>query len=211
MNFFVRYISDAPDEQKLFEVVPATSLYLAIKLFGPKLTRADNLLDNFVRMSNSRFNESHFVQMEVKMLNALSWHVHPDVPQDYIPYLIEILSHYYPILDQSNKVVLIELSIYMLELTLFSPDFVFDSPSSIAIAAIGVAFRGVNATDSLRNTEQEFEYLTPLFKHQLALSGTVMDLIQKLNSYLAKITPMLDGAGLTVDPTGIMYKKAIFS
>mmetsp|Transcript_14575 Transcript_14575/g.22060 ORF Transcript_14575/g.22060 Transcript_14575/m.22060 type:complete len:277 (-) Transcript_14575:23-853(-) len=159
MNFFVRYINLSSDEsddmeREIFEIIPATALYLAIKLFGPKLSRHDNLLLNFVQMSNSRFDESHFVQMEIKMLAAFSWHVHPVTPQDFIPYFIEIVSHYNPsLLDEaSNKPVLIEVSIYIVELIVFDQQFVYDSPSSIAIAAIAIALKSINTTTATATT-----------------------------------------------------------
>ena len=235
MNFFVRYINLSSDEcddmeRELFEIIPATALYLVIKLFGPKLSRHDNLLLNFVQMSNSKIDESHFVQTEIKMLATFSWHVHPVTPQDFIPYFIKIVSHYNPLfLDEaSNKLILIEVSIYIVELIVFEQQFVYDSPSSIAIAAIAIALKSVNtttATATAKNTndirhakhqqqqhqQRRFGFLLPLFKHNLALSGTVMDLIEKLNLHLTKITPMLDGEGLAVDPTGEMYRKAISS
>ena len=204
MNLFFRYISSTSGERKDLELATATSLYMAIKLFGPKLSRNDNLILNFVRMSNSRFDESQIIQMEMKMLYSLSWKVHPVTPQDFIPYLVRILSYYDADLDQSCQQKLTVLSMYIVELIVFDPQFMHDSPSSLACAGIAIAMKGIHASCSTTS-------LLPFFKHDVILHHTLNDLAERLNTYLTKITPTLDGDELDVDPTGILYKQIISS
>ena len=143
MNYFTRFytIDSSRQEMSSYELVTATSLYLAIKIHGPKLYTPDNLINSFVRMSKDRFKENDIRRMEMKMLTKFSWKVNPDPPQHFIYSFVNILSYFDEKLhDQSFQVQLIELSVYIVELIIFDPQFNDnDSPSSLACAAILIA------------------------------------------------------------------------
>jgi hypothetical protein len=210
MHFFVRYTSltTKKDYVKL-ELATATSLYLAMKLFGPKLSRNDNLLLNFVRMSNSRFNETQIVEMEMKMLNTFSWYVNPIVPQDFITYFVRILSHINPSLDKSAQTKLIELSIYVIELIVFTPQFMDDKPSSLACAAMAIALKqGVKATTSSIHYENDLDCLFPLFDYGFVNCSTIRDLSNQIISYLQQVSPIFDDIHFGNDPVhGMVYER----
>lgn len=212
MNYFIRYTTlSSPtnaEKQETLELATATSLYLAIKLYGPRLTKYDNLLLNFVRMSNSRFDSHQITNMEMEMLTALSWNVHPVTPQDYIPYFIQILSQNHTNLGQEEQKVLTELSTYIVELIVFNPRFTYDTPSSLACAGIAIALKGINVTPS-SSSQAQIDYLQPLFNHGFVHYSTIHDLVESLKLYLTNITPMLDEEKLDIEPTGTLYKRIV--
>ena len=200
-----------------YELVTATSLYLAIKIHGPKLNTSDNLIDSFVRMSKNRFQENDILRMEMKMLSEFSWNVNPDTPQHFIYSFVNILSHFDEKLhDRSFEVQLSELSIYIIEVILFDPQFNDDdSPSSLACAAILIAWNhvvqlenSIRAKDSTCTTDIMENYIDhcptynplvhiqPLFSHGLVDQTTIISLVSEMNTYLKKISPFIKNVQL---------------
>ncbi len=205
------------DQELSFELSTATSLYIAIKLFGgPKITSYGNdrhLLRSFAQMSNSRFDEQSIVQMEMKMLHVLSWYVHPSTPQDYVPYFTAILNHDHK-LDKPSTSALIDLSNYILELVVFKNQFSFINPSSLACAAIAIAKRGLStnfATADGKEHSSPFVFLQPLLSNGLLSLNVIRGTMDYLDSYLEEISPMLvDDDDLGIDITRVLFKHSVF-
>lgn len=216
MNYFVRFVSSslAIDGFDLsLELSTATSLYIAIKLFGgPKITRCDTqLLHNFAQMSNSRFDVKSIIEMEMKMLTTFSWHVHPSTPQDFVPYFVDVVTHGYNMNSRTTS-ALIDLSNYILELVAFNSEFSYINPSSLACAAMAIAKRGLKpqeCSDESHGENKDFVFLQPLFEHGLLSLQVIKETIDLLNTYLVEISPMLDDTDLSIDSTGDLFKRSL--
>ena len=211
MNYFVRFISSsvATDECDLsLELSTATSLYIAIKLFGgPKITRCGTqLLHNFAQMSNSRFDEKSIIETEMKMLSAFSWHVHPSTPQDFVPYFVDVVTHGQSMNNRTTS-ALIDLSNYILELVAFNSEFNYINPSSLACAGMAIAKRGLKtqeSCDEYHGENNDFVFLQPLLAHGLLSLQVIKETTNLLNSYLIEISPMLDDTDLSIDSTVLL-------
>jgi hypothetical protein len=209
MNLFMRYISLClKDEMASLELITATSLYLAVKLNGPRLNRHDNLLQNFVRMSSSRFNEEDMVQMEMTMLTKLSWKVNPVTPQDCIPYIVSV-SNYSDLNDQVEQTRVIDLANYFSELVIFNPTFGETSPSSLACAAAILALDNVNAARN--NNINAIDMLYHLFYNKVFDYDAIKIITEDMSSYLREISPTVDNSQLDIDPTGALFNYTIAS
>jgi hypothetical protein len=216
MKFFIGYATSCTkDEVESFELVTATSLYLAIKIHGPKLSRHDDLLCNFAHMSDCRYVKDDLVNMEMKMLQKFSWYVNPVTPQDIIPYLVKLLCYFGKKRrnDQSFQSSLIELSWYMIELLVFDPLFDKEKASSIAYACVVLALRGILATEQIENItsdhEEPIDFLLPFFTKGLADQSIVCSLVEEIGSYFQSISPKLSNSHLDSDRTGISFQYAI--
>lgn len=177
------------DDVTGFELPIATSLYLSIKLHGRKLSRSHNLLDNFVIMSSSRFTRNDIIQMEEDMLRTLTWLVHPIMPQDCIPYIVNFLGSYDDI-DGSNQHQLFETSNYISELILFNHHFASMSPSTLAFATVAIALKGMNAHATNRIGYFPHDHFYPFYS-----CGVIQDLddlyavTEEVRLYLQTIYP----------------------
>mmetsp|Transcript_19066 Transcript_19066/g.22036 ORF Transcript_19066/g.22036 Transcript_19066/m.22036 type:complete len:430 (-) Transcript_19066:116-1405(-) len=228
LNFFDRYLAnsqtlssfaslshdDASMKNERYELVTATSLYLAIKLFGPRKERNENLLlRSFVLMSDSRFQDTHITNMESQMLNALKWKVHPITSQDFVHCFLQFLCQNNALLSEANQNDLIDLSIYIVELIAMDSQFSFDTPSTIACACIALALKGIQlstsddicttTTATLLSENQRVSFLLPLFQYGFVTQ--INDTIEKIHTYLSSISLFLDEDELAVDPTGILF------
>ena len=53
------------------------------------------------------------------------------------------------------------------------------------------------------------ERIEPLFNHGLVDENTIFSLVRDMNSYLKKISPILNDVQLDIDPTGILFRHAL--
>lgn len=193
MNIFVRFVSRSSgryDDAKGLELPTATSLYLAMKLHRQKRSRSDNLLDDFVSMSSSRFTSNDILQMESEMLRTLTWLVNPIMPQDYIPLIIRFLSYYDEDIEDSTQHSLIDTSKYLSELILFYPHLASINSVTLAFAATTIALRGLNSAGQDANHDKLCDHLYLFYFYGLIKDmDALSDIITEITLHLNNISP----------------------
>ncbi len=131
INYFDRFVSNYSDERR-YLLAAMTCIYLAAKIHSKIKISAETM----VSMGNGYFNRSELLGMELCILNSFDWYLNPPIPVDFLT-VVRPLINESPI-DQTIKTELKHLVQYLIELGLYFP---FESPSSVAYAAILVAMK----------------------------------------------------------------------
>jgi len=106
-----------------------TTLYIAVKIHESKKIK----LSTLTHLSRGQFDDRDIEKMEVKILKALSWLVHPPTIVDFIYHFLKLL----PVqIRPPVRHEIFELSRYTAELSVCDPFFIEYPPSLIAFAAI---------------------------------------------------------------------------
>ena len=122
-----------------------TSLYLAVKVHDkhPRVAAA-SLLKTFAKLDECYFSRYHIFEQEQEILKALEWKLCPPTPQLFLYNFMMLLwnekhnsYHFNSILEVAN---------YMLDSFLPLTEFKSLKASSIAMASLEVALRGVKST-----------------------------------------------------------------
>lgn len=157
MNFFDRYLATRGNEcdGDFALLTSLTTLYLAIKLNEKKKIK----LETLTALSRGNFKPKHIEAMELKILTALSWHMHPPTVADFI---IQLL-HFIP--EQVRSSVrhnIFELSRYFAELSVCDSFFMEQKASTIAFSAILNVLEQISFHNFPAGCREK--YLTDLFK-----------------------------------------------
>jgi len=110
-------------------LISLTTLYIAVKIHESKKIK----LSTLTHLSRGQFDSQDIEKMEVKILKALSWLVHPPTVVDFIYHILKLL----PVqIREPVRNKIFELSRYTAELSVCDPFFIEYPPSMIAFAAI---------------------------------------------------------------------------
>lgn len=145
LSYFDRYISlNESIAESLFQLVAMTSLYLAVKLHSTRKISISSMSS----LSKGHFRVDQMLKMELLIIKTLRWRVNPPTS----PVYLNIIN---PILDVSasqdqTSYEIVELSRYLLELSVCDGYFVDKSPSSIARAAILVAMENFSSSGKMK-------------------------------------------------------------
>ena len=131
MSYFDRYLSKRSVNNGILQLLGATALYLAVKLFEHKKLKLP--LSAIVHLSGGRFTAEQVVKMEMELLQRLGWYVHPPTPQLFCRDLMSFVGDITP---RSSQVMIYDLAPFLTELAVFDYWFVTKKPSSIALASI---------------------------------------------------------------------------
>jgi hypothetical protein len=131
INLFDRYLATQGNrcDGSLALLISLTTLYIAIKVHEKKKIKLSTLTE----LSRSQFSGADIEEMEVKILQNLSWLVHPPTVVDFISHLLKFLP---PAVSMPVRQNIFELSRYMAELSVCDPFFIEHHPSTIAFSAI---------------------------------------------------------------------------
>ena len=131
INLFDRYLATQGNrcDGSLALLVSLTTLYIAIKVHEKKKIKLSTLTE----LSRCQFSSEDIEQMEVRILQSISWFVHPPTVVDFISHLLKFLPPTVPMPVRQN---IYELSRYMAELSICNPFFLEHHPSTIAFASI---------------------------------------------------------------------------
>ena len=131
INLFDRYLATQGNrcDGSLALLVSLTTLYIAIKVHERKKIKLETLAE----LSRCQFESKDIEEMEIRILESLSWFVHPPIVVDFISHLLKFLPAVVPMPARKK---IFELSRYMAELSLCDPLFMEHHPSTIAFAAI---------------------------------------------------------------------------
>ena len=131
INLFDRYLATQGNrcDGSLALLVSLTTLYIAIKVHERKKIKLSTLAE----LSRCQFESKDIEEMEIQILQSLSWFVHPPIVVDFISHLLKFLPAVVPMPARKK---IFELSRYMAELSICDPLFMDHHPSTIAFAAI---------------------------------------------------------------------------
>jgi hypothetical protein len=131
MSLFDRYMATRGNEctGNMALLTSLTTLHLAIKLHDSKKIKISTLAN----LSRGQFGPAHIEEMEMIVLNALGWAVHPPTAYSFVSHLLLFLPQEAP---ANTKKDLYELSRYLTELTVCDSFFVEQNPSTVAFASI---------------------------------------------------------------------------
>jgi len=119
----------ALENRKLFQLATMCALYMASKLFEPR----GMSLKLLSTLSKGAYSEEEIAEMELTMLNALQWLVHPPTSVDFIKKFLSSIS---PFLQLETVSVVQEMSIAQTELVVRDYSFITTKESCIAMACI---------------------------------------------------------------------------
>ncbi|KAL3798061.1 hypothetical protein HJC23_012352 [Cyclotella cryptica] len=117
-----QYLSTRYVDEKLFQLVAITCIYLAIKLHSPKKVA----IQYIAAMGQGLIHPDHIVAMELSIMQSLDWHLYPPTPLAFI-------ENSFPLISGNSDAF--EFSRFLSELSVFAYSFVCFKPSSIAVAA----------------------------------------------------------------------------
>ena len=131
MNLFDRFMATRENKctGNMALLTSLTTLHLAIKLHDTKKIKITTLAN----LSRGQFGPAHIEEMEMIILNALGWAVHPPTAYSFISHLLLFLPQEAPTAVRKD---LYELSRYLSELTVCDSFFVDQNTSTVALAAI---------------------------------------------------------------------------
>lgn len=150
ISFFDRYVALVSSERAdavngcFLQLVALTSLYLATKLDGQKGIQIDHL----ARLSSGRFSPKDIVDMELSMLNALGWNVHPPTAVSFVHKFLELLPDNATLSNGDDlRPAVFEVARFFTELSVmdYQLSVAPHRPSTIAYASI------LNAMDLMGN------------------------------------------------------------
>lgn len=123
MNILDRYVSKSVVSDTNYTLATVAAIQIAIKVVSPvKLSMGI--------VTYEQFPVDDIISMEVQMLSALSWHVHPPTAMDFCGMLIDF-SFTDSTIDIRNEIQ--EKARYLTELSVFEYYFTTRNPSSIAV------------------------------------------------------------------------------
>ncbi|CAJ1892866.1 unnamed protein product [Cylindrotheca closterium] len=133
MNHLDRYLADYPftvDKNK-FQLLAMTCLYLSIKLNVYKhllIPGSKSTMDSILQLSRGFFTLTEMEEMENDILQRLQWHVHPPSPQAFVKHFLYLIG--------IEDTELLDVSQFMVELSIMDYYFVDYKSSEVAIASI---------------------------------------------------------------------------
>lgn len=123
INLFDRYLATQGNrcDGSLALLISLTTLYIAIKVHEKKKIKLSTLTE----LSRCQFSGEDIEQMEIRILQSISWFIHPPTVVDFISHLLKFLPPTVPMPVRQN---IYELSRYMAELSICNPFFLGTSP-----------------------------------------------------------------------------------
>lgn len=123
MNILDRYVSKSVVSNTNCTLATVAAIQIAIKVVSPVKLHMGSV-------TYEQFSVDDIISMEVQMLSALSWHVHPPTAMDFCGMLIDF-SFTDSTIDIRNEIQ--EKARYLTELSVFEYYFTTRNPSSIAV------------------------------------------------------------------------------
>ena len=147
MNHLDRYLSEYPHvvDKNKFQLLAMTCLYLSIKLNVYKhllIPGSKSTMDSILQLSRGFFTLKEMEEMENDILQRLQWHVHPPSPQVFVRHFLYLMG--------IEDTELLDVSQFMVELSVMDYYFVDYKSSEVAIAAVLNALQRRSPADARR-------------------------------------------------------------
>lgn len=114
-----------------YQVGALASLYLSLKMFdspGMRIVKACTL----AKLGNVHLTEHDIVQMEMRIVNAMGWHLNPPTPDCFLQQYLRLL----PIPSEGTKAMIEERALMVIESAVSNEDFFFMKPSILGFCAL---------------------------------------------------------------------------
>ena len=135
MNLYDRYMGACGSNSKgsVALLCSLSTLFIAVKLHEPKSSLDRFNLAELCKLCRGKYQPKDIEEMELKILQTLSWLVNPPLATDFVSLLLNLLPPaVHPFVSQR----MFEMSQYIVELTVCDPFFIGSPPSMIAFASI---------------------------------------------------------------------------
>lgn len=120
-----------------YQLAAMTALQLAIKLYDSTVVK----LDSMIKLGRGLFSEQDVVNMELKILHALKWQVHPPTPICFLRQFIRLLpSSVAPL----TRYMIAEVTRFISEISVCFYKFVSYPSSAVAYAGMLMAMERIN-------------------------------------------------------------------
>jgi len=207
MNFLDRFISKVISGREVtlehfisgsqYELASLTALYMAMKLNGCQSHPVR--ICRFEVLSRRKFSSTDICKMEMKMLSALSWHVHPPCPAEYVEKYFTILVSLYGE-RKLNKFCLYQdfthtleqmqdIAMFLTELSVCDYYFVTEKSSITAFAAMLLAMENFETVIDDKVHKDFLDFLKDLGLHEDLYSVTICR--QRLQELYAQNMPQM--------------------
>jgi hypothetical protein len=129
-HFLDRYLSSWSCSKSDLQLLMMSALYLAIKTHQrhPLLS-----VETMLRTSRGLFSRDQLLRMERHLLDALTWRLHPPLPENVLDIFLRVLVRCYPV---EQYTAINDQCLYYLDTALVDGFFVGHSPSVVAMAAL---------------------------------------------------------------------------
>jgi len=162
-----------------FQLAAMTALQLAIKLYDSTLVK----LDSMVKLGRGLFSEQDVRDMEMKMLGALKWQVHPPTPVCFLRQFLRLLPNgVVPV----TRYLIAEVTRFISEISVCLYKFVKYPPSVIAYAGMLLAIERIDGeTLPFWQRQQIFDLMSSIagLHHN---SESVVDAVAQLHMSLER-------------------------
>lgn len=142
-----RYACYVPIESTYnLNLVAVATLSIVLKTsINRNSTKHVNYLDFFVSMSRNMFTAQDIIDMEVCLLNKLSWYVNPPTPQAFLEEFNQVwkVSGTFDGVFVNISLIILEVANYVVDCTLILSNFTNQPRSLIAIAALLLSMKDV--------------------------------------------------------------------
>ena len=169
MNYLDRYLATNIVNKKVFQLAAMTALFLSVKIHEPsKLS-----MSSMIELSRGCFSVQQMVAMEVSLIRGLRWFLHPPTAHSYVQRFLLLV----PISEMITANCLyevLELSRFLVELSVIDYFFVTQRPSHIALAAIANAMEAI-ATIPSQSQAQVLQFLQRMHNIEMGASSSIVD------------------------------------
>mmetsp|Transcript_6286 Transcript_6286/g.15628 ORF Transcript_6286/g.15628 Transcript_6286/m.15628 type:complete len:274 (+) Transcript_6286:205-1026(+) len=134
LSYFDRYLAHHTSIAKaLYQLVAMTSLYLAVKLHSTRKISVSSMS----ALSKGQFRVDQILKIEISIIKTLRWHLNPPTPSMFLDVANPLIDH--SDTDPQVSYEIVELSRYLLELSVCDDFFADKKSSSITYASLLVA------------------------------------------------------------------------
>ena len=141
------------------------------------------MLETMLQMSSGRFTQPQLEAMERDVLDKLQWHLNPPTPHMFVKYFIML--YIKPILDEclvpiAKQHEVMNVALYLSELSVLPYFFVSKRPSTVAKAAIQNALDLVVSSECRRriNIDNDIDLDVPVGHDNQGIDAGDSDVVQ---------------------------------
>lgn len=176
LSYLDRFMMKYKTDRHTYKLLATTALFLALKVHQPRKLVLKNVVHD---LSKGEFDMADVDQMELVMLGALGWSLHPPSPINFVARLLDLQKTLIDILNQNyfqwrsssvpssksvmNNNIIIDdsdylffnveriqaYSVFFAELSVFDYYFVMQNPSRIALASILNTIEGLGLFEAV--------------------------------------------------------------
>jgi Cyclin, N-terminal domain/Cyclin, C-terminal domain len=168
-----------------FQLAAMTALQLAIKLYDSTVVK----LDSMIRLGRGLFTEQDVIDMEMTMIKALRWNLHPCTPLCFLRQYLRMLP---PFVSPPARYVIAEVTRFISEISVCLYKFVDVPGSAIAYAGMIIA---MDRMDEVALPDWQREIIAQRMSAVVGLdadSDVLQDIIQRLLVSLEKNVSIAD-------------------